>query len=338
MVGPKIVNRLERFRIVYLRRRKFKKQKSQSRRSTTWFFSCRSGWVCLAEMMIPNTMSFDMSSDPSTSNTMSHPLSPDSSDNNQPETRSSAVLGRETACASTAPQAPVIPPTITCAAIPTGPLITTLASAATPPATAILDPTLVVDLLGEDPAKRHLADAARQDAVVSAWVNHPRAMTTEVDCRRDRPLDPEPYAMVADATAAGVDSPLAARAIMGQVLNLTAALRKTPQRPEERQAQIRQIRAQMQELRPQGAIDSMLAGHLLMYDQARFKIMFYLTASTDAIEVTQYATALEKLTQAQLDTMAFWDRRRRPSTRAGHHIVVRDQAQAVIGDLGPGDR
>jgi hypothetical protein len=125
---------------------------------------------------------------------------------------------------------------------------------------------------------------------------------------------------------------------MGQVLNLTAALRKTPLSPGERQAQIRQIRSLMQELRPQGAIDSMLAGHLLMYDQARFKIMFFLTGSTDATEVSLYAAAIEKLTQAQLDTMAFWDRRRSSKQRSGHHIVVRDQAQAVIGDLGTRER
>lgn len=201
-----------------------------------------------------------------------------------------------------------------------------------------LDPALVADLLAEDVAKRQHAQDRRQADVLSAWLGQPHPLTTELDCRQGGSPEPESYAAAADALAIGVDSPFAARAIMGQILRVASALRRDKASPDEQQAQIRTIRSLVQELHPKGVIDGMLAAHLIMFDQVRFKVLFYLAGTNSAADVVLFATALEKLTRAQLDTMAAWDRRHRPRRRAGHRIVVRDQAQAVIGDVGPANR
>jgi len=198
-----------------------------------------------------------------------------------------------------------------------------------------LAPVVVADLIGQDAEKRRAAKIARQDAVVAAWAAQPRPVAAEIDCAGPGEPEPATYTNAANALSTGCDSPFAAVALLEQVLRVVAAINgKAPAQGPELTVKLKEIRALVQEFHPRDGVDGILAVQAVMFTKAIGGVLTRLAAAPDPASTVLYATTAEKLTKAQLEHLRFMDRRHRPQRQAGHRIVIRDQAQAVVGNVG----
>ena len=258
------------------------------------------------------------------------------------EQKKRAEAERLAAQAEAPPQAPVpapaSPPSLPSAPVQM-PQAVRLAIAAGAPVAALttrdLGPNHVADLLGADAAKRRDAQVARQASVTAAWQAQPKPLTTELDAAHLGEREPVEFATASNATAAGCASPVAAGAILHQVLLVSAAVKgKALENQAGTQAAIREVRAVVAELGAQGPIEGMLAAHITSMQMLLQKIAFRMAADAKPADMVMLGTALEKVTRVQLDLIRARDRLRRGGRRrrtvVRNTINVQDRAQAVI--------
>lgn len=200
--------------------------------------------------------------------------------------------------------------------------------------TADMRPGFSRDVLVGDAGAHRKARTEQQLAVGLAFALETRPLITEVSTAHAGEHEPRQFAEAANAIATGTKSPLAAGVLLTQVLHVVMAIRgRVPQPGAEMNATIREVRMLVAELQPRDAIDGHLAALLVMVQQAVGAVLFRLTVSSDPVRIAVLAAAVEKLTRVTIAAERAYERRRHPRRRAGNRIVIRDQAQAIVGDV-----
>ncbi len=195
-----------------------------------------------------------------------------------------------------------------------------------------LGPDHVTDLLGADAAKRRDAQVARQAAVTAAWQAQPRALTVDIDVHTGE-QEPRQYAIAASVLATNSESPLAAAALLDQIIRVEAAVTGTIPTGAAANAVVKTTRALINEKRPRDGTDAALAGQQVMLEKVIAGALLKAAQDGNASAFALRAAGIAQLIKANGETARQREYLKRPRRPAGHRITIRDQGQAVIGDL-----
>ena len=201
-------------------------------------------------------------------------------------------------------------------------------------------PRAAHDLVIADPQQVEQARALQQARVVVQWTSQPHAMTTDLDHQGIHREEPLPYRAAADALATGCASPISAFHMLHQVeQTMYTLMGGIPKDTIDQRMTKRTARALVQELDPRSGLDGALctlfaSGHLVAS-----RLLQHVAHTAEAQRddspqaVALYAEAAGRVTGILGDLQRMLKRNRTSARTSRTKIVIRDQAQAVIGDV-----